>query len=302
MHCYHENRMIKLSIIIATFNRSAQLRRTLQSLVGQTVSPSDWEVVVVDNNSADNTPQVFAKFAADHRELNLRMVAEPRQGLSWARNRGMAEARGEVLAIIDDDEEVNAEFVAAYLDFFARNPSVAMAGGRVVPVYETERPRWMTRWTERPIAGTLDLGRRERPFTRGYPAGGNLAVRRWVIESYGGFDTSLGRTGTALIGGEEKEFFHRISTHGIVAWYTPQAIIYHIIPPEKLTPDYFRRLALGVGRSQRMMGLGGGFIREVLKWLVTLVLAVFFAITMRPAKAKYLLVLRLGITRGLLGL
>jgi glycosyltransferase involved in cell wall biosynthesis len=318
--------MVKISIIIATYNRGARLLDTLQSLAAQTLPAAEWEVVAVNNNSSDDTAERFAAFAAAHPGLNLRMVDEPRQGLSHARNRGISVAQGAVIAIIDDDEEVNPEFAAAYLDFFERHPEAAMAGGRVVPRYETGRPRWMSRFTERPIAGTLDLGAHEKPFGRadGYPAGGNMAVRREVFERYGLFDTSLGRTGGRLIGGEEKELFARVTAAGEAVWWMPGAVIYHIIPPSKLTPDYFRRLSRGVGASERVRSAGrtgtydfasaesasrtpahsrGTFalalVKEAFKWVATLALALAWVLTFRPSKAWWLLKMRAGITAGL---
>lgn len=97
--------MIPLSIVIATFNRPAYLLRTLESLAGQTLPAQEFEILVVNNNSTDDTPAVFAGFARQHPELRLRMVAEPVQGISYARNRGVAEAEGECIVFIDDDEE-----------------------------------------------------------------------------------------------------------------------------------------------------------------------------------------------------
>jgi GT2 family glycosyltransferase len=271
------------------------------------------------------------------------MVDEPRQGLSHARNRGISVAQGAVIAIIDDDEEVNPEFAAAYLDFFDRHPEAAMAGGKVVPRYETGRPRWMSRFTERPIAGTLDLGAHEKPFGRaagqgagcgrrgyvtGYPAGGNMAVRREVFERHGLFDTSLGRTGGRLIGGEEKELFARVTAAGEAVWWMPGAVIYHISPPSKLTSDYFRRLSRGVGASERVRSAGrtgnydfasadsarrkgtpkamlrGTFalalVKEALNWAATLALALGWTLTLRPSQAWWLLKMRAGITAGLI--
>ncbi|MDR2913154.1 MAG: glycosyltransferase [Alistipes sp.] len=299
----------KLTIVIATYNRGEKLRRTLHSLATQTLPPDDWEAIVVNNNSTDDTPAVFTRFATAHPTLSLRMVDEPRQGLSWARNRGIVESRGAVIAIIDDDEEVNDLFAAAYVDLFDRRPNAVMAGGRVVPLYETARPRWMSRFTERPIAGTLDLGPRERLFTRGYPAGGNMAVRREAFDRFGLFDPTLGRTGGALIGGEEKELFTRISRGGEI-WWTPDAIIRHIIPESKLTLDYFRRLARGVGASERVrVTLGNSpagtaqakmLTAEALKWAATLTIALWFTLTLRPAKARYLIIMRTEISRGIL--
>ena len=100
--------MIPLSIVIATFNRSAYLLRTLESLAGQTLPAQEFEILVVNNNSTDDTPAVFAGFARQHPELRLRMVAEPVQGISYARNRGVAEAEGECIVFIDDGPDRTA--------------------------------------------------------------------------------------------------------------------------------------------------------------------------------------------------
>lgn len=320
--------MVRLSIIIATYNRGERLLCTLHSLASQTLPASRWEAVVVNNNSTDDTAALFARFAADHPSLDLRIVDEERQGLSHARNRGIASSRGPVIAIIDDDEEVNPGFAAAYVDLFDRRPEALMAGGKVIPRYETERPRWMSRFTERPIAGTLDKGDIEKPFGRGYPAGGNMAVRREAFEKHGLFDTSLGRTGDSFTGGEEKELFHRITgsaerlpgvssgvssdispgvSPGERVWWVPGAVIYHIIPPSKLTDYYFCRLSRGVGASERVRTLGiskrayaAAIAREVLKWGVSVAIALFWGLTLRPRKAHRLLAMRMGITKGLI--
>jgi glycosyltransferase involved in cell wall biosynthesis len=299
--------MMWVSIVIATYNRGAKLRSTLRSLATQTLLPVEWEAVVVNNNSSDDTEEVFAEFAASHPRLNLRMVTEIRQGLSWARNKGIEEARGAIIAIIDDDEEVNAGFCEAYVEFFDCHPEVSAAGGKVIPRYETERPVWMSRYTERPIAGTLDRGNVEKPFDRGYPAGGNMAVRRELFTKYGAFNTGLGRTGDNPMGGEEKEFFSRITAGGEVVWYVPGAVIFHIIPPDKLTMKYFRRLSRGCGASERIRTRSisrGKYLlavaSEMLKWVVTLLIALWYTLLQQPLRAHYLVEMRRCITLGLL--
>ena len=186
--------MIPLSIVIATFNRSAYLLRTLESLAGQTLPAQEFEILVVNNNSTDDTPAVFADFARQHPELRLRMVAEPVQGISYARNRGVAEAKGECIVFIDDDEEAVPDFAKSYRDFFRSRPDCDAAGGAVVPVYEAPLPRWYSHYIEKMITGAMDMGDRVRPF-RGsrYPGVGNSGFRRRLFERYGNFNTALGR-------------------------------------------------------------------------------------------------------------
>ena len=266
--------MIRLSLIIPTHNRAEQLVAALRSVVRQTLDPAVWECVVVDNASTDDTAACFAAFAAEHPGFGLRMVHEPEAGVSHARNRGLREARAELTAWIDDDERINEGFLAAYLAFFDEHPEATVAGGRIIAEYVTGRPRWMSKFTEMPVANPMDFGPAVRTFPLGrVPGGGNMALRRSVALAYGGFDATLGRVGRELIGGEENDLFERLLRGGY-----------------------------NVGRSQRLRAFihrrrwKSGF-REVLKWGATLLLC----LTLRPVQARWLLRMRWQITCGLFG-
>jgi glycosyltransferase involved in cell wall biosynthesis len=110
--------MIRLSLVIATYNRAASLLDTLKSVVRQSAPSEQWECVVVNNNSSDNTADSFAEFVREYPDYNIRMVNEPSQGLSYARNRGIREGVGEYIAIIDDDEHIAEDFIASYIELF----------------------------------------------------------------------------------------------------------------------------------------------------------------------------------------
>ncbi len=296
--------MIRLTLIISTYNRCDSLLRTLRSVVGQGVAPECWECIVVNNNSTDHTAAAFAEFAAHYSTLNLRLVDEPMQGLSHARNRGIAEAHGDILAIIDDDETINRDFVASYIDLFDHYPADA-AGGRIIAAYDEGRPRWMSPYVERPIANPMEFGNEVRPFPAGkIPGGGNMALRRSTIERIGGFDPALGRTGKSLIGGEENDLFERLRKASGQIYYAPDAVIWHHIPPQKLTAEYRRNLAYKVGVTQRTMAqragtLASARIRECAKWVATLAIALLYTLTLRPCRAIALVAMRLNISRGL---
>lgn len=295
--------MFRISLIIPTYNRAARLIAALETVVRQDLPPEEWECVVVDNNSSDDTARRFDAFAAGYPAFNLRRVSEARQGLSHARNRGIAEAAAPCLAFIDDDERIGAGFLRAYAEFFDARPDAAVAGGRIIAEYETGRPAWMSKYTEQPIANPMDFGEGVCPFPAGrIPGGGNMAFRRSVAERFGGFDPSLGRVGTRLVGGEETDFFERLARGGETCWYVPGAVMWHIIPPEKLTEEYFRRLCRNIGVSQRIQArmhrrYPRAVLGECLKWGATLLLA----LTMPPCRSRWLLRMRREISRGLFG-
>ena len=293
--------MIRLSLVIATYNRAEQLMVTLGSVAMQNAEAESWECIVVDNNSSDNTRERVEAFKSEHNSLNIRYIFEQNQGLSYARNAGIVASRGDIVAFIDDDERIVADFVSAYIDLFDQHPDAMAAGGEIIAEYPTGRPRWMSRYTERPIANPMSFGDRVKLFPSSrIPGGGNMAMRRRVFDSIGMFNTSLGRTGKRLLGGEESDLFERIVKHEYRVYYAPRAVMYHIIPKEKLSRDYFVRLATNTGISQRtraelnhtMLKL---YVAEVAKWVATLLLCLIH----RPAQSRYLILMRKQISKGI---
>ena len=292
--------MLDLSLVIATYNRAEQLMVTLESVATQSHPHTAWECIVVDNNSGDDTRSRVEAFAAAHPELQIRYHFEQNQGLSYARNRGISEAQGEIVAFIDDDETIVEEFIEAYVELFASHNDAMSAGGKIVAHYPTGRPGWMSKYTEQPIANPMDFGESVKPFPKGrIPGGGNMAMRREVFNKIGVFDTSLGRTGKRLIGGEESDLFERMAAQNMVCYYAPRAVMYHIIPREKLTDDYFCRLAYNTGLSQRRRAeihnhTARLYIGEIANWCATLLLCLVH----RPEQSRKLITMRRHISRG----
>ncbi len=293
--------MKKLSLIIATYNRSQSLLRLLGSVVRQSAPKDVWECVVVNNNSSDDTAEVFAAFASEHAEFDLRLVTEIKQGLSNARNCGIEASVGEYIAIVDDDETIEQSFVESYIEFFDSFPAAMAAGGAVRAVFESGRPRWMSHYTERMIANTLDLDVVVTLFPKDrVPAGGNMAFRREIFDRVGVFNPQLGRNGASLMGGEENDLFARIRALGEPLYFVPNAAIEHYIPAEKTTEQYFDRLCYNIGLSKAMRteDLGGLIASERQKMVVTYILAALYALTFQLPKAQYLIRMRKGIYKG----
>lgn len=297
--------MLRLSLIVATYNRAESLITALQSVVEQTAPKEEWECVVVNNNSTDDTAARFKTFAEAHPDVQLRMVDEQRQGLSYARNRGIGESEGEYIAIIDDDERIAPDFIASYIALFDSTSDAMAAGGPIVAEYPSGKPRWMSSFTERPIANTMYFGDKVTLFPAGrIPGGGNMAIRRSAIRRYGVFDTSLGYVGEKLIGGEECDLFERLQIAEAKYYYVPGAVMYHIIPKEKLTQEYLSRLSYNVGvsklrRARYYHRIGREKAMECMKWVATILLMMWYGITLQWRKAKYLFIMRRQITRGL---
>lgn len=295
---------MELSIVIATYNNALSLERTLKSVAAQDADKSLWECVVVNNGSTDDTAERAAAFAKAHSDINIRIVEELKQGLSHARNCGIAESKGQFIAFIDDDETINEGFVSAYIDLF-RNHGAFVGSGALKVRYDSSRPKWISFYTEKMIANPVDLGSEIITITSSVtPAGGNMAFNREVFNLYGNFDTNLGRKGGELFGGEENDLFDRIRDLGERIFYTPHAIAYHHIADKKLTPEYFDKLSYGVGVSKRLRAEKRDSLEELYndekaKRRYTLLLSLFYILTFRPQKASWLRRMRNGISKGI---
>lgn len=296
-----------VSLVLATYNGAKKLPLALNSLTTQTLDKSIWEAIIVNNNSSDNTAEVVREFQKAHPELNIKLVDEPQQGLSFARNRGIDEAEGDYIVIMDDDEIASPDLLAEYYEFLDTQPHAVAAGGKITPHYPNKRPVWLSRITERPISGVLNLGEEICFFPEGkYFGGGNMALRRSAIDYYGKFNTNLGRRGSKLLGGEEKELYMRYYTSGEDIYYLPKAEIFHVIDESRLTKAYFKAVCYRIGQSERIRTLGESqqaFCKrvrgEVFKWGATLLIALFHCLTLQFSKAQYLVIMRYQISRGL---
>ncbi len=298
-----------ISVILCTYNRDKYIYNVLKSVAENDYPQDQYEIVLVNNNSTDGTENECRRFQADYPDIRFRYFLETNQGLSYARNCGIRNAQGDLLVYVDDDATVNPEYLRTYSDFFTHHLEAVAAGGPILPVYETEEPEWMTHYTRQLITGKLFLGNNQREFPRGaFPGGGNACYRKSVFDTVGLFNVELGRKGNSLIGAEEKDLFDKMTTHSMHFYYLPNAILYHIIPPHKLTQDYFDRLTYSIGVSERYRTQQisrkkylNRLCKEAVKWGGTIALWCGFAIRGECAKGNKLVAFRKNVTRGLLG-
>jgi glycosyltransferase involved in cell wall biosynthesis len=250
---------VRVSVVVATYNRARLLPGVLEALGSQELpSPSDGEIVVVDNNSSDATPEVVASVAKAS-PVPVRYAFEGRQGLSNARNRGVAEARGAVLAFTDDDVLPAPDWLARILEALDRWNAQGV-GGRILPRWEVPPPCWVTEnWRLRRRLSIMDFeeGRLlALPMERTPQVwGANMAFRRELLERVGGFDSRLGMAGARLFRSEEFDLIERALGFGFRIAYDPAPTVYHRIGPDRLKKSYFRRLefdsAFGDARAAR---------------------------------------------------
>jgi len=297
-----------ISIIICTYNRDKYLYNCLKSIAENDFCYTKYEIVLINNNSTDNTQAECNRFYNDFSQVIFRYFVEEKQGLSYARNRGIAEAKGEILVYVDDDATVNSAYLKSIADFFTTHPNVYAAGGAIIPVYETEEPQWMSYYTRPLITGYKYNGEKIQPFRRGdYPGGGNAAYRKEVFEQIGLYNTNLGRKANSLMGAEEKDIYNKMRKNNMAFFYLPNMILYHIISPNKLTDEYFNRLTLSIGRSERLRTLTVSKVQylkrlllEALKWSASLLLSIYYVCKFQPQKGTKLLIFRWNVTKGLL--
>lgn len=226
-----------VSVVISSFNRCDQLRVAVRALLDQQI-PDDlvYEVIVVDNNSTDATPGVLEELTRTDRTGRLRTLHEPRQGVSYGRNAGIAAAAAPIIAFSDDDNVAAPNWIATLRDAFHQQPHVAAIGGRVLPMWPDSVPEWVDRRHWSPLA-LLDLGIGPVTTNAAYPQcmlTANLTVRRHVLEEIGGFSPDFPRC-------QDHELMLRLWRAGYDVVYLPALVVYASVPPERLTRGYHRR-------------------------------------------------------------
>lgn len=246
---------MEFTVIICTYRRAANLPVCLGQLARQKgVESRDWEVLVVDNNSPDDTAEVVARLAKEL-PIKVRYTREPEQGLNHARNHGIRVSNSTYFSYVDDDILVAEGWLSALFKAFERSDADAV-GGRIHLDPSVKLPKWIR--PEADMMGFLgyqDFGDEAFPMdgqTR-YPFGGNMAFHRRVVERIGYFNPKLGRKGegrkrSELFKGAETDYFHRLAAAGnarIV--YEPDAVVYHRVMPFQLRKAYFRTIHFNAG-------------------------------------------------------
>jgi GT2 family glycosyltransferase len=258
-----------LSVVVCTHQRTRHLAACLAGLAALEMPV---EVIVVDSASLPPVRELVAEFRDRIPLLDYVYLAEP--GLSIARNAGLAAARSNLIAFIDDDAVPAPDWADRIVAGFA-DERVACVGGSCLPAFERPRPPWMS---DRllALAGVSSFGGVAHPVTRSeeFPFGANIAFRRGPIDEVGGFDPDLGRRGSTLLSGEEYAVVTRLLENGQLVRIEPSAVVHHTVTAERLQAAYYRRRFFWQGVTRARMGGRlrrlGGLLLEVPAYAVSL--------------------------------
>ena len=274
-----------VSIIVTTYNRSFYLLKCLDSLAVQTLSPSKFEVIVIDNNCTDDTASVIRKFEKDHKEINLSYFVETSQGLSYARNRGIAESKGDIVAFVDDDAMAHPEYCKSLYEAADEYVEYQAFGGKISPIFPVGYdPDWLSTYVWGMVA-KVDLGEQIIPFKKKFPAGCNMAFRKEVFNSIGTFNTEV------KFRSDDRDIFNRLKLQGFKVLYVPDISVDHNIPEERASKKGIRKISIlsGVGEKNR---LSGKYVASLVKFLnysfkigAAILLSLFFIVKGESKKA-----------------
>lgn len=247
--------MPKISVIICTYARYDVLEHAINSLVAQTLSKEEFEILIIDNTpNAENEEGALAaeRYSAIS---NLTYVFEKTAGLSNARNVGCKIAKSDYLSYLDDDAIAEPNWLEEVLNAFKSFENVGVVGGRILPIWESPRPKWLGDSLLGNVSvvdwgGSLRIAAEEEWF-----AGANISFSKQALVEAGGFSTNLGRKGggQVLLSNEESEVLSFIRESDYIEVYNPLASVDHLVEKKRLRRDWFRRRAAWQAASDFMM-------------------------------------------------
>ena len=285
-----------VTVAVCTYKRPDYLRQTLQGIARQDFPRDQYEVLVVDNNSPDNTAEVVAEFAGEN--PTPRYVNEPRQGLDYSRNRAIAEAKGDIIIMADNDILMERDWISQMVAPLLADKAgrIGGLGGEVVPVFPDGLPAWLE-GSHGPQSFRADAGPVLPPQS---PMGASFAFPRRVFEQYGGFRTDLDRRVPQLFAGGDGEMIRRLRRAGLEIWFVPGAKVLHQIPASRLNLRYTLRHGFDSARSRvidraaqpgaKLYFLSRFFINLLIKAPGFALIALLNLIVLRTGPAKRALV------------
>lgn len=242
-----------VSVVVGTYNRCQLLAGAIQSLLAQKSEDVRFEIIVVDNNSTDDTREVVNSFCES--DPRVRYVFEPQQGISHARNAGIIHSRSPIVAFTDDDVRVAPDWISTIKKTFDAHPEIGFIGGKVLPIWTAPPPAWLTRNHWHPL-GVQDHGDVEFYLEKSKligVIGANLVVRRKVFDQVGMFSPKVQLVKAGIGTMEDHEYVDLMWRGGFIGLYVPQLIVEAPVESERIKKKYHRRWYKGHGRSYAIM-------------------------------------------------
>jgi glycosyltransferase involved in cell wall biosynthesis len=255
--------VVDLTLLVCTHDNARLLDGALESAAAQALPEGvTWEVLVVGNRCSDETAALVRRWGESGRFPRLRYISERRLGISYARRRGLRESHGRLVGFVDDDCLLAPDWAAEALRFAEENPRAGAFGGRNELIWEAPPTRLAELYGESLARQDLGPAPLRMPVKQWrMPVGAGLALRREAIRDSGWLDHGVlrSRVGRGLQAGEDTEIALRIRRAGWEVWYAPDLRLRHVIPPDRMTLPYLRRLHRGFGRADvylRDLGMG----------------------------------------------
>ena len=248
--------MVDFTVVIPTYNGEKRLPEVLERLRSQITESISWEILVVDNNSSDQTAQLIQDYQRDWpKNFPLQYIFEPTQGAAFARQRAVQEAKGELIGFLDDDNIPELNWVNSAYIFAQEHPEAGAYGSRIYGDYEVTPPPNFGRIA--PFLAITDRGSKVRlyqPEKRLLPPSAGLVVRKQVWLDHVPKQPILsGRIPGNMITGEDLEVLRYIQKSGWEIWYSPTMEIHHKIPSQRLEKEYLISLFRGVGLGRHIL-------------------------------------------------
>lgn len=272
---------MKISVVVCTYNRSKLLKRCLMSLVEQNFPKENYEIVLIDNASTDDTKNVIFNFIEQYKLFTIRYIYEPTQGLSFARNRGYKESKNEIVAYIDDDAIADKDWIKELSRGYTDDKIVCVGGKLINKLDEgIEPPSWFSYALKKIFLGETDFGEKEKILeNKKYLVGSNISFRKEILELLKGFKTDLGRFPDRLCIGEETEIQDRIRNYGFLIKYNPHAIVWHVVTKDRTTKTFYIKVAKEFTRYTKYRLKNKNVIKKLLFLIEKIYLIIFFVIT-----------------------
>lgn len=235
-----------ISVVICTYNRCDLLKQVLQTLINQTFSSNSYEIIVIDNNSKDDTKDTVNYIISENLDKSINYILEVKQGLSHARNRGWKEAKGEYVAYIDDDCKAPEKWLEVAHQVI-KDHSPGIFGGPYYAFYDTSKPKWF-----KDTYGSHELGDKAHKMeSNEFVTGGNIFFKRTLLKKIGGFDPRLGMVGRKIAYAEETalQMYVRETISNELIYYDPQLYVYHLVRSEKMSLNWRKNHLISSGRS-----------------------------------------------------